>query len=381
MYEELNRFIKLIEESNGIWDKEKLIDIVLSCFSLIKDRKVFYNNSFSVRFSYSRDWSFSNTVLSLSNLRKYDDKPFIVCLVTPQKNILYIANTTFLKKISHSSKELRCDNIKWSFNWSDIIKNYEWYENSPKNFGFLFDIHKEIWFEENLVRLVEETNKITPIGKKFEVKDSSTIYEAPQRAINFISSNNFNELKKDLDDKVEKYKNEILIAAFIENIKIRWTIIEYLIAWEDELLKKELISALHKKEMINVKCGNGLWDYTKIFENYYTETDIKTKIMILNSNPKAYNIDKLLEFLSKEKSIFMFYFIWVEPNKILSQSLVSIFQKDIIKNTIIQHHRCSRATRWETQLNGKVIEELILKQDNSIDINQSKLFLKQLIEK
>ncbi len=101
MYEELNRFIKLIEESNGIWDKEKLIDIVLSCFSLIKDRKVFYNNSFSVRFSYSRDWSFSNTVLSLSNLRKYDNKPFIVCLVTPQKNILYIANNTFLKKISH----------------------------------------------------------------------------------------------------------------------------------------------------------------------------------------------------------------------------------------------------------------------------------------
>jgi hypothetical protein len=53
--------------------------------------------------------------------------------------------------------------------------------------------------------------------------------------------------------------------------------------------------------------------------------------MVLNSNPKAYNIDKFLQFMAQDKSVFMFYFIGVEPNKILNQSLVSVFQTDLIK--------------------------------------------------
>ena len=63
----------------------------------------------------------SNTVLSLSALQKYDDKPFIVCIVTPDTNYMMLANSTFLKKISHSSQELRVDNIRGSFNGSDIM--------------------------------------------------------------------------------------------------------------------------------------------------------------------------------------------------------------------------------------------------------------------
>jgi sulfatase maturation enzyme AslB (radical SAM superfamily) len=89
-----------------------LIKKVVEKFLLIQDRKVFYCNYFSIRFSYSGNGSFSNTILSLSNLKKYDNLPFIVCLTTKEENILYLANSTFLKKISHSSKELRCDNIK-----------------------------------------------------------------------------------------------------------------------------------------------------------------------------------------------------------------------------------------------------------------------------
>lgn len=60
--------------------------------------------------------------------------------------------------------------------------------------------------------------------------------------------------------------------------------------------------------------------------------------MILQSNPKAYNIDKLLEFLSTNDSVFLFYFIGIEPSKIINQSLVSIFQKDLLNSTIIQSH-------------------------------------------
>lgn len=60
--------------------------------------------------------------------------------------------------------------------------------------------------------------------------------------------------------------------------------------------------------------------------------------MILQSNPKAYNIDKLLDFLSSDDSVFLFYFIGIEPSRIVNQSLVSIFQKDLLNSTIVQSH-------------------------------------------
>lgn len=385
MYDEINKLVDFIHSLDGIWSKDLLIKKVVEKFLLIQDRKVFYCNYFSIRFSYSGNGSFSNTILSLSNLKKYDNLPFIVCLTTKEENILYLANSTFLKKISHSSKELRCDNIKWSFNGSDILREYAWYKNEPSNFQFLFEIHKEIWFDENLPRLVETTNNIAPIGKKFEVNiiNQSKILDAPNRAIKFIQSNNYNELKRELDEKVKKYKNEILIAAFIDNVNIRWRIIEYLIAWEDERLKVELVDALRNKNnnIPKVDTHNWLWDYQKEFESFLTETDIKTKIMVLNSNPKAYNIDKFLQFMAQDKSVFMFYFIGVEPNKILNQSLVSVFQTDLIKWTLIQEHWASRNSRWVAQFNWWTIEKLVLSENNNINIEESVLFLKNLISR
>lgn len=40
----------------------------------------------------------SNTVLSLAALQKYDDRPVMICIVTPEANYLMLANATFIKK-------------------------------------------------------------------------------------------------------------------------------------------------------------------------------------------------------------------------------------------------------------------------------------------
>lgn len=53
-----------------------------------------------------------------------------------------------------------------------------------------------------------------------------------------------------------------------------------------------------------------------MFDEFVTETDVKTKIMVLSSNPKAYNLDKVLEFLSQEKSVFIFYVVGVGPTRV-----------------------------------------------------------------
>ncbi len=382
--EKVFALIDFILLKNGIGNKSVLINEVQQKFSLTKDRSVYYSEHCAIRFSSSGSLSFSNTVLSLSNLQKYDGIPFLVCLVTPKENVIYLANSTFLKKISHSSQEFRVDNIRGSFNGSDITKIFDGLTNSPKNFQQLFSIHAELGFNGNLARLVEATTGITPSGKKFEVSTSAQaiILSAPERAKQFVTSEEYKDLKSDLDAKVEKYKTEILIAGFIENVNIRGRIIEYLIAGEDEALRANLVKELHNanKKISPYGTKNDLGDYTKVFDKYLTATDVKTKIMILKSNPKAYNLDKILDFLSTEKSVFMFYFIGLEPNKIVAQTLISMFQKDLLKSTILLKHWAGRNSRGVAQFEGDVIHKLILNSNNQIDTEASKLFLKKLIE-
>lgn len=385
MNREIKSFIEFVKSKDGIGNKSVLIEESQKVFKLTKDRSVYYSKNFSVRFSYSSSTSFSNTVISLSNLQKYDGLPFLVCLVTPKKNILYIANSTFLQKVSHSSQQLRVDNIRGSINGSDIVKVFNDLANSPENFEKLFSIHAELGFDGNLVRLVEATNNISPSGKKFEVSKVGkvTIKLAPMRAIEFVKSKDYLQLKSELDAKVEQYKTEILIAGFIENVNIRGRIIEYLIAGEDEKLRDSLVQALHNSNRIipSFQTQNNLGDYIKIFSKFDTATDVKTKIMVLSSNPKAYNIDKVLEFLAKDKSVFMFYFIGIEPNKIVNQILVSMFQTDLLKSTILLKHWSGRNSRGVTQFQGEIIHKLILSaMNNEIDGTESVNFLDKLIE-
>lgn len=376
--------ISFLRKHDGINDKTKLSKIVSDNFNLTKDRSVFYCQEFAIRFSSSTTLNFGNTVLSLSNLHKFDDRPFIVCLVTPSCNYALLANTTFLKKISHSSQELRENNIRGSFNGSDIMRDFEGIKNTPENFERLFNIHSSLGFDGNLTRLVEATNNISPSGKKFEPNEVQyrQILLAPSRAISFSNSKDALTLKEDLDKKVEKFKNEILLAALIENVNVRGRIIEYLIAGEDDRLRQEIINALQKRTngIPQFKTENNLGDYSKEFENYLTETDVKTKIMILDSNPKAYNLDKMLEFLASERSVFMFYFVGVEPGKIVNTVLISMFQERLLNSTILLKHWAGRNSRGVSQFEGKTIGHLIISPEMTINEQESVRFLHNVLD-
>jgi len=380
---EIFALIDYIKSNDGIGDKSALTKKVQEKFRLIRDRSVYYSQHYAIRFSYSQSASFSNTVISLSNLQKYDDLPFLVCLVTPIRNFIYLANTTFLHKVSHSSQALRVDNIRGSVNGSDIMKTFNNIANEPQNIEALFNIHAGLGFNENLSRLVEATNSIVPSGRRFDVSDDDfrRINEAPDRAIRFMQSSEFLELNSDLDERVRRVAREILIAGLIENINIRGRIIEYLIAGEDEYLRGKLIEALRqaKGEIPQFRTANDLADYTSVFDTYTVAIDVKTKSMMLNSNPKAYNIDKILEYLSSDKSVFMFYFVGIEPEKIINPVLIPMFQRDLLNSTIILKHWAGRNSRGVTQFQGSVLNKLILSPDHSVDRDESKKFLSGLI--
>ena len=379
----VRKLLALIKANDGINDKARLARIVFDALGLTKDRSVYYCSDFAIRFSSSAKKAASNTVASLSRLQKYDDRPFVICLVTETINHCCLANSTFLKKISHSSQQLRENNIRGSFNFSDIIQAIEGTSNTPDNFERLFAIHAGIGFEGNLARLVEATNNISPTGVKFAVSKiaKAVILAAPERAERFTASEDCAVLKAELDSQVSKFASEILLAALIENVNVRGRLIEYLIAGQDEALRQELIAALKagNKGIPRFKTDNTLGDYTRIFPAYHTATDVKTKIMVLSSNPKAYNLDKMLEFLASSQSVFMFYFVGVDPGKIVNTVLVSMFQESLLRATVLLKHWSGRNSRGVTQFEGTTINNLIIRPSFTIDGNAARQFLQGVI--
>ncbi len=278
----INRLVMYIQKLNGIGDKEKLSSLVKKEFNLTQDRKVFYSNDFAVRFIKSKSKRMNNTVLSLSALQKYDDKPFIICVVAPDANYMILANSTFLKKISHSSQELRIDNIRGSFNGNDIMLDFASMENEPDSFQKLFAYHTGLSFQDNLERLVENTNNIVGRNLKFLVstEDKNNILSSVDMAVRFLQSPEYIDLNNDLNSRVARIQGEIAIAAFIDNVNMRGRVIEYLITDDGSTLKDKIINALHSDSPLpTFKTEDKLGDYSKTYPSYITETDIKTKVL------------------------------------------------------------------------------------------------------
>lgn len=373
----IKQLVEFVLSQNGVNDKNQLQSAVQHHFDLIRERSVFYCEWFAIRFCKAESKNFANTVLALSVLHRYDNVPFIVCLVTAKQNYLMLANATFLKKISHSSQELRKDNIKGSFNGSDIMREYDNVANIPENFEFLFTSHENYTFDENLERLVEATNKIVPSGRKFIPSDiqKACIDGTVDRAIKFLASEEYQILQEDLNRRVRSVESEIAIAAFIDNVNLRGRIIEYLITAEDDL-KVMLMNCLRNREpFINFYTADKLGDYEREFECYLTETDVKTKVLFLSSNPKGYNIDKLLEFLAVEKSVYLVYVVTIDQVKNIQTRLCSMFNRQLLNGTRIIKHWAGRNSRGVTQYDGKALEAIVENFDNSIDYDSSQELL------
>ena len=197
-------------------------------------------------------------------------------------------------------------------------------------------------------------------------------------------SDNFSVLEDDLNDRCNKSRKEILIASHIENTNIRGRLIESLITSDDEQ-RKRIIDNLHNLEaaLPSYDTKNGLGDYYREFNNGDTYTDIKTKVIYLNSNPKAYNVDKFLKQMSDSRSIFLFFFIGVDENSIFKTLLCSVYHGKLIDNTILQFHWAGRNTRGVAQFNGIAIDEMLKENSfkNHIDEQKAISFLEDLLKR
>ena len=301
-----------------------------------KERSVFVVEGFALRFCEANTPSFSNVVLSLSALRRYDGLPVVVCIVRPQRLDFRLANATFLRRISHSSHNLRADNIRGSFLGHDIMDQYENVPNMPEHFDELFAIHSEFTWEENVARLVEATNAIVARSTRFDVTGDvlTDLLEAPGRAATALATAGFQEVERQLSALIERHSDELLQAAALENVNIRGNTIEQIITGEMNAHRlDDLIFGLANNRQLIV--------------------DIKTKLLDRASAPKAYNLDKMLRLLAQPDSVFAFFFVGLDAaHHAVHTRLVSIFDPVILRATRIQTHWAGRQSRGVTQLTG-----------------------------
>lgn len=387
MNTQLTDFIEYFKSKMPKYDKEKAQKETINHFRMTKDRKIYYTDRFAVRFCYSKKGTFSNTVLALSQLQKFDGIPFLVVLIRKgEDSSLYLANSSMLKKISHSSKELRRDNIKGSFNGSDIIKQYNDIPNDADHVEELFTIHQGFTWEENVERLVEATSGIKPNKQKFNPDERQLQYisSSVERAKQFVNSNDYRSLKEDLDKRVERNLQSILDASHIGNVNIRGRLIEYLITTENNAIMEDQQNI--ESELSDFDTKNGLGDYTLMSPKNKIYTDIKSKLMYLNSNPKAYNVDKFLECMSEENSVFLFYFIGINEEGHYKSELCSVYDKKLIEATVLQHHWAGRATRGVAQFKGDTLSKILNDEStdgfrHEINSDNCKTFLDNLLKR
>jgi len=361
---ELILYLSKYREKNPLADKEELAKAAEKAFGLELQRKVYVGEEYAVRFSSCSGASFSNSVLSLSALRIHDDRPLIVCLVRPDEISFLLANTTFLKKISHSSHQLRVDNIRGTFLGHDIIRLYEGIENTPENFDRLWALHQGFTWDENLARLVEATTCISPTGVRYEpsAEGIKAILAAPILASRISGNRAYLDLKMELTNTVVAKRKEILQVAAIDNVNIRGNRIEQVITGGRNV--------------------HGLGDWARCLPGgIEIQLEIKTKLLDRSSSPKAYNIDKALELLARGKSLIAFCFVGIDSaNSIVRVNTLSIFDKTILDSTRIQFHWAGRNSRGVTQLTGDLNNVFSDDYRESIAVDESIAFLRKLIE-
>jgi len=232
-------------------------------------------------------------------------------------------------------------------------------------FEELFALHIAFSWEENVERLVEATNAIVARDTRFIVTEEhkEILSSAPERAAVALETQAWSEVEQGLSQGVEQHHQEILQIAQIDNVNIRGNKIEQIVTGE-----------------VN---AHSLGDFSfKLTSEKTLVVDIKTKLLDRSSAPKAYNIDKFLHLLSQADKVFAFFFIGLDvSNKRVVTRLVSVFDPAILNATRIQYHWAGRSSRGVTQLTGDMTQIFLQSYKSTIDIEEGKALLRDLIQR
>jgi len=343
--------------------KDEFAETMAHQFGLEKARSVFYADDFAVRFCYSDDAGFSNCVISLSTLKNFDDRPFLVCLLKPSGVETFLANSTMINKASHSSQKLTVYCVRGTILGHDILRTVDGLANGPANFEALYELHTGFGWQENLERIVAATSAISATGRRFEPTDAqkAAVLRAPEKSQEAERGGRMSRIEKNLQGRLAERETKILGAAETGNVKLRGDAIEYLLTGE--------------------RTVHGLDD--SVFEEkgeVRVLVDLKTKVLDLSSSPKLYNIDKALRELSDGATVVCLFLIAIDRvGKRVAGRLVDILDSQIIPMTRIQFHWAGRNSRGVTQLAGDASKFSDPGFSRRVDVAVAQEFLRKLL--
>lgn len=170
-----------------------------------------------------------------------------------------------------------------------------------------------------------------------------------------------------------------IIAAFNDNVNLRGRIIEELITSDDPRTIRALTKSLRDGTLLSINTDQCLGDYGRVFNSFVTETDIKTKVLFLQSAPKAYSIDKVLQFLSEEESVYLLFLIGIAEDDDIHTKLISVFDSELLDATKVQFHWAGRSSRGVTQFDGHVLGDIIYSDETTIETDKAIDYLEYLI--
>jgi hypothetical protein len=357
-------FVRRYRTENPASEKEEIANASARQFSLSLVRSVYVGRGFAARFSHAGGASFSNTVLSLSALKSYDTGPFVVCVVRPSTVEFLLANSTFIKKISHSSHLLQLGKVRGSFNGSDILRRYGSLENRPENFEALLAIHRGFTWEDNLIRLVQATDEIVATDTRANLSefDISNILGAPSLAQSLSDHPEYRAISERLRRVVDDKRSQIVDAAQVDNVNLRGNAIEQLVTEAGHFHRlDDLVFPLSVGSQVLV--------------------DVKTKILTLKSSPKGYNIDKYLRTLGQGRTVLSFFFIGVDTTaRTVLTGFASTLDRSIIEATRMQFHWAGRNSRGVTQLTGDLTSVFRPGFREVVELGRAQVFLQELID-
>lgn len=354
--------VRLHSQEPGI-SKERFAEVLAGRFELRKARSVYHADDFAVRFCYSADAGFSNCVISLSTLKTFDDRPFLVCLLKPSGVQTLLANSTMINKASHSSQKLTMYCVRGTLLGHDILRSVDGIGNEPRNFEGLYEVHAGFGWEENLERIVAATSAISPTGKRFEPTpaEREAILRAPEVSNRAEGGGRMDQIDKSLQARLAEREQEILRASETGNVKLRGDAIEYL------LTGKRTVHGL-EDTVFEEKGGNRVL------------VDLKTKLLDLSSSPKLYNINKTLRQLSDGATVFCVFLIGISRgDKQVAGTLVDILDSRMIAMTRTQFHWAGRNSRGVTQLAGDASAFFAPGSARRVDLHGAREFLERLL--
>ncbi|MBL7983187.1 MAG: hypothetical protein JNL52_15405 [Flavobacteriales bacterium] len=250
----------------------------------------------------------SNTVTSLKNILKHDDVPFIAVFLDRAAVRFMLANSSLVKKASHSSQGITHQRIKGSINGGDILHALGDTPNDREHIEQLFAQHEMEDHSEHRERIVEATLAI-----KGRASSAAPDWELVERNLSagseLLDNATLEEIRAKLFTRVEQMKEAILACASHTTPKAFGDCVERMILGADPA---HALGDIH-------------------FADGRIAVDIKARKAGVPSSPKAVNVQKLVDHLSKGPGATLYFMVTVDvASGTLSCNLIQMLHTDLL---------------------------------------------------